>query len=192
MEPFDALRIVQSQLTQKRFEHTERVVEQAKILARKQNLSIEKASVAAALHDYAKERPLNELRYWITHSALPKDLLAYHHELWHGPVGAQLLEYEHGLTCPDIQSAIYHHTTGRPHMSQLDMIVYVADFIEPGRTFPGVQEIRDVAYTDLLQAAWLISSHTIHYLMSKNSRIYPETIHTYNDLTLKVQERSNQ
>ena len=189
MEVNEALNIVQSQLTKERFAHTERVVEQAQILADQNGVDQKKAAVAAALHDYAKERPLRELRYWITHSTLPKDLLTFHHELWHGPVGAQLISSEHGVTWPDIQSAVYYHTTGKPHMSRLDMIVYVSDFIEPGRAFPGVQDIRDVSRTDLLKAAWMISSHTIQYLLNKQSRIYPETMYTYNDLTLKVQQR---
>src|SRR5690625_3752788 len=98
MEVNEALNIVQSQLTKERFAHTERVVEQAQILVDQNGVDQKKAAVAAALHDYAKERPLRELRYWITHSTLPKDLLTFHHELWHGPVGAQLISSEHGVT----------------------------------------------------------------------------------------------
>src|SRR5690625_1810954 len=81
MEVNEALNIVQPQLTKERFAHTKRVVEQAQILADQNGVEPKKAAVAAALHDYAKERPLRELRYWITHSTLPKDLLMFHHEL---------------------------------------------------------------------------------------------------------------
>lgn len=189
MELNDALSIVQPELTKARFAHTERVVEQAQALAQIHGVDIKKAALAAAFHDYAKDRSWDELRYWIIHSRLPKDLLMFHHELWHGPVGAQLICSEHGVTCPDIRSAVYYHTTGRPHMSPLEMVIFVADFIEPGRTFPGVQAIRDVAQDNLLEAAWLISSHTVHYLLNKQARIYPETFHTYNDLTLQIQKK---
>src|SRR5699024_6314099 len=171
MEVNEALNIVQPQLTKERFAHTKRVVEQAQILADQNGVEPKKEDVTAALHDYAKERPLRDVSYWIANSTLRKDRLIFLHELLNGKVGAKIIHYEHDVTCTDIQSAVYYHTTGKPHMNPLDMIVYVADFIAPGRAFPGVQDIRDISRTDLLKAAWMISSHTIHYLLNKQSRI---------------------
>lgn len=182
----NALKIVKSALTKERYEHTVRVVEQAHNLAQLNGVDVKKATVAAALHDYAKNRPVEELKFWIINSDLPKDLLNYHHELWHAPVGAKLIAYEHSIDCPEIQSAVRYHTTGRAHMSMLETVVYTADFIEPGRKFPGVEEIREVATEHLVKAAWMISKHTMHYLLNNNSRIYPDSLHTYNDLSLKV------
>src|SRR5690606_29604756 len=114
---------------------------------------------------------------------LPKDLLLYHHELWHGPVASFMIEQEYGVEDEAIKKAIYYHTTGRANMSDLELIVFVADYIEPGRSFPGLDEVRDMAQKDLVGAAWMVSRNTINYLMEKKNSIYPDTFHAYNDLT---------
>ena len=180
---------VKSQLTKKRFDHTIRVVEQAIELAELYDVDTEKASLAAVFHDYAKNRPLEEMRRLIIESTLPKDLLNHHHELWHGPVGSILVKREHGVIDMDIHSAIQYHTTGKAHMSKLELVIYVADYIEPGRDFPGVEEVRMIAQKDLIQAAWLVSRNTIQFLLEKRAQVYPDTYHAYNDLTRRLFER---
>ena len=63
-------------------------------------------------------------------------LLSFHHELWHGPVGAIIARNEFGIEDEDILNAIRFHTTGRAGMSTLEKLIYVSDMIEPGRNFP--------------------------------------------------------
>src|SRR5699024_5245340 len=116
----EAIAHVKPHLTKERFDHTLRVAQTAVKLAEVYNESTEKAELAAIFHDYAKYRPLAELRRWIGQSYLPKDLLDYHHELWHGPVGAMLIEREYGIKDTDVQNAIYYHTTGKANMSKLE------------------------------------------------------------------------
>ncbi|MCP6368247.1 bis(5'-nucleosyl)-tetraphosphatase (symmetrical) YqeK, partial [Klebsiella pneumoniae] len=70
-------------------------------------------------------------------------------ELWHAPVGAFLVRNEVGITDKEVLDAIAYHTSGRPGMTLLEKIVYVADYIEPGRRFPGVDEVRELAKKDL-------------------------------------------
>ncbi|MUK87062.1 HD domain-containing protein [Ornithinibacillus sp. L9] len=186
MNRSEALSIVEPHLTKERFEHTVRVADTALTLAGLYGESQKKVEIASIFHDYAKYRPLDEMERWITTSYLPKDLLSYHHELWHGPVGSLLIDQEHGIKDEEIKSAVYCHTTGKANMSKLDMIVFVADYIEPGRDFPGLNEVRDMAEKDLLKTAWMVSRNTINYLIHKQTSIYPDTFHAYNDLTKQL------
>lgn len=186
MNKTKALKMIEQQLTKGRYEHSLRVAETAIDLAARYQAPKEKVELAALLHDYAKNHAIDELKHWIEFSDLPKDLLDYHSELWHGPVGALILEREYGVTDTDILSAIGCHTTGKVHMSTIDKIIFVADYIEPGRDFPGLEEVRDVAASELDKAAWLVSRNTIQYLMGKGSTIYPDSFYAYNDLTQKL------
>lgn len=183
MNKKEAITLVENHLTKERFEHTLRVAETAVMLASKYHVSEEKAELAAIFHDYCKYRSLREMKNIIQTTYLPKDLLLYHHELWHGPVASVKIEEEYGITDDEIKSAIYYHTTGRANMSKLELVVFVADYTEPGRSFPGLDEVREMANVDLIKAAWMVSRNTIQYLMQKNNRIYPDTFHAYNDLT---------
>ncbi|GEN31037.1 putative HD superfamily hydrolase involved in NAD metabolism [Cerasibacillus quisquiliarum] len=186
MNRAEALSLVKPHLTEKRYEHTIRVLNTALTLAERYGVSKKQTELAAIFHDYAKYRPLKELKHWIETTYLPKDLLQFHHELWHGPVGSILIEFEHGIKDEEVKTAIYYHTTGRKDMTPIELIIYVADYIEPGRNFPGLDDVRNMAERDILKAAWMISRNTINFLMSKNQPIYPDTFHAYNDLTKKV------
>ncbi|MFZ0370324.1 MAG: bis(5'-nucleosyl)-tetraphosphatase (symmetrical) YqeK [Halobacillus sp.] len=179
----EALDYVRPALKKSRYEHTIRVTDEAVALAERFGADVKKAELAAALHDYAKYKPLDEMKRWIEQERrLPKDLLDYHHELWHGPVGAYMLEKEIGLEDSEIISAIACHTTGKKHMSVLDKVVFLADYIEPGRDFPGVEEVRDKSLTSLDQACLLALKNTAVFLINKERTVYPDTFHAYNDL----------
>ncbi len=183
MEINEITKAVKLQLKPKRYAHTLRVAETAVKLAELYDVPKEDAEIAGLLHDYAKNRPIAELEGFIKNSSLPQDLLEYHHELWHGPVGSLLIEADLGITNINIQEAVHYHTTGRAHMTQLELIIYVADYIEPGRDFKGLDEVREVAERDLLEAAWMISRNSMQYLLNRDVQIYPDALHAYNDLT---------
>lgn len=178
-----AIQAVKEQLKTKRFEHTLRVADTAVELAGQFDVSTEKAELAAIYHDYAKNRSNEEMRQIIIRSSLPNDLLEYHPELWHAPVGAILANEEQGVEDQEVLDAIRNHTTGKAHMNKLEMVVLLADYIEPGRSFPGLDEVRETANVDLVHACWLSVRNSIQFLMGKSSRIYPDTFHAYNDLT---------
>jgi predicted HD superfamily hydrolase involved in NAD metabolism len=177
-----ALKLVKDQITEHRYQHTLGVVETAVRLAEQYGADKEKAEIAAAFHDYAKFRPKEEMREIIINQNMPKDLLDYNTELWHAPVGAFLVEKEAGVTDIEILDAIRYHTSGRPNMTLLDKIIYLADYIEPGRHFPGVEEVRELAKEDLNKALIRSIQNTIIFLMKKNQPIYPDTFLTYNSL----------
>ena len=69
-------------------------------------------------------------------------------------------------------------------MSPLEKIIYVADYIEPGRKFPGVEEVRELAEQNLDKALLQALKNTISFLISKNQSVFPDTLYTYNELVL--------
>lgn len=182
MEREKALEIVKQQITEHRYLHTLGVVDTAVLLADKYGVNAKKAELAAIFHDYAKFRPKDEMREIILTQGMPKDLLQFNAELWHAPVGAYLVEKEAGITDRDILDAIRYHTTGRPGMTKLEKVIYLADYIEPGRHFPGVDEVRELAEVNLDQALIKSIQNTIVFLLKKDQAVYPNTFYTYNDL----------
>lgn len=185
MKREEALEIVQKQLTAHRYQHTLGVMETAVSLAEKYGDDKKKAELAAIFHDYAKFRDKEEMKSIIVAQKMNPELLEYNSELWHAPVGAYLAEKEAGISDPEILDAICYHTSGRPNMSKLEKIIYLADYIEPGRHFPGVEEVREMAKHDLNQALIQAVKNTIVFLLKKNQRIFPLTFLTYNDLLKK-------
>ncbi|TWJ52776.1 hypothetical protein CHCC5024_1119 [Bacillus licheniformis] len=182
MKREEALACVKEQLTEQRYIHTVGVMETAVKLAERFGADLKKAEIAAIFHDYAKFRPKEEMKQIILDGGGPLEVLNFHHELWHAPAGATLVKTEVGITDEDILSAIRFHTSGRPNMTLLEKVVYVADYIEPGRRFPGVEEVRTLAEEDLDSALIQALKNTITFLISKNQAVYPETVATYNAL----------
>ncbi|MCM3091388.1 MULTISPECIES: bis(5'-nucleosyl)-tetraphosphatase (symmetrical) YqeK [unclassified Cytobacillus] len=183
-----ALAIVKEQLTEHRYLHTVGVMETAIKLAEKHGADSKKAELAAIFHDYAKFRPKEEMRGIIIKEGMPAELLDYNNELWHAPVGAFLAEREAGIRDKEVLDAIRYHTSGRPGMSLLEKIIYLADYIEPGRHFPGVDEVRDLAKTNLDKALIKSVQNTIMFLMKKGQPVFPASFQTYNDLVMNKED----
>lgn len=176
---------VKENISNDRFLHTLRVMDEAVVLAERYGESTEKAMLAALLHDYAKCLPAQLLKDKITEFQLPVDLLKLHHELWHGPVGAELAKSEFQIDS-DIYHAIYYHTTARESMSKLELIIFVADYIEPARDFTGIKEVRELAKINLEQAAQKVLQQTIIYLIKQNAIVHPDSFSAYNALTIQI------
>lgn len=182
MDRETALNKVRPQLTEHRYQHTLGVMESAIELANRYGADPKKAEIAAIFHDYAKFRPKDEMMQIIIEQSMDPLLLKFNSELWHAPVGAYLTEKEAGIFDSEILDAIRYHTSGRPQMTLLDKIIYLADYIEPGRHFPGVEEVREMAKVNLTNALIQAIKNTIIFLMKKNQPVYPDTFITYNDL----------
>ncbi len=151
-EPADVF--ARERLSAKRYGHTVRVAETAEDLARAHGLDPARARLAALLHDAARETPSDEFL------GLAEDLgLAVGEperespKLLHGPVAAELARRELGVEDGEVLDAIRAHTTGRPGMSSLSLVLYVADKIEPARDYPSVENLRRLARRDLRAAA---------------------------------------
>ncbi|WP_026584560.1 bis(5'-nucleosyl)-tetraphosphatase (symmetrical) YqeK [Bacillus sp. J33] len=183
-----ALAIVKEQLTEHRYVHTIGVMETALKLAEMYGADTKKAEMAAIFHDYAKFRPKEEMKEIILREGMPSELLDYNSELWHAPVGAYLAEKEAGITDSEVLNAIRYHTSGRTGMTLLEKVIYLADYIEPGRHFPGVDEVRELAVSSLDKALIKSVQNTIIFLMKKDQPVFPATFHTYNDLVMKMED----
>jgi predicted HD superfamily hydrolase involved in NAD metabolism len=185
MEQKQALAIVKEQLTEHRYIHTIGVMETAVKLAKRLGEDKKKAETAAIFHDYAKFRPKKEMKKIVQEQNLGDEFLHYGKELLHAPVGAYLVRAEVGIEDPAILNAIRYHTTGRPNMTQLEKIVFIADYIEPNRAFVGVEEVRELVKEDLDLACILTLKQTMIFLLKKKVTIYPGTLATYNELISK-------
>ncbi|MFP5113678.1 bis(5'-nucleosyl)-tetraphosphatase (symmetrical) YqeK [Bacillaceae bacterium C204] len=183
-----ALKLVKEQLTDHRYQHTLGVMETAIALARQYGGDEQKAELAAIFHDYAKFRPKEEMKEIIAKQGFPKDLLHFNSELWHAPAGTYLVEKEAGIKDREVLDAIRYHTSGRLGMTLLEKIIYLADYIEPGRHFPGVEEVREMAKENLDKALIMAIKNTIIFLLKKNQTVYPDTFYTYNDLIEKLED----
>ena len=176
MKREEALKIVRKQLTDHRYQHTVGVMETAISLANKYGVDEKKAELAAIFHDYAKFRDKEEMRSIIIEQHMDKELLEYNSELWHAPVGAYLVEKEAGITDTEILDAIRYHTSGRPKMTRLEKVIYLADYIEPGRKFPGVDEVREIAEKDLNKALIQVDSKFDYFFNEKKQENFPAHI----------------
>ncbi|MGX7024343.1 bis(5'-nucleosyl)-tetraphosphatase (symmetrical) YqeK [Vagococcus hydrophili] len=177
--------LVAAQMSDKRFQHVLRVETKALELAEKYHVDLEKASIAALTHDYAKERPDEEMIAIIMNSEIDNEIIRYGNNIWHGVVGSRLVLKELGISNQDILNAIESHTTGRSNMSELEKVIYVADYIEEGRNFPVVEEARKIAEVSLDEAVAFETKHTLLYLINNQNKIYPKTLETYNAWVVK-------
>ncbi len=179
---------VSNKMSPKRFQHVLGVEKAAIYLAKKYGGSIEKASIAALTHDYAKERSDQEFKEMIKRKKLDEDLLKWGNPIWHGVVGVFFVAEELGIEDEDILQAIKLHTTGSADMDLLDKIIYVADYIEPGRDFPGVNEARKIADENLDRAVAYEAKHTLAHLIEEEMAVYPKSLETYNYWVLKMKK----
>ncbi|MBS8006123.1 bis(5'-nucleosyl)-tetraphosphatase (symmetrical) YqeK [Streptococcus suis] len=171
-----------------RFQHVLGVEQAALVLADQYGCDPKKASLAALLHDYAKEVEDQVFLDLIAKYDLDKDLLNWDNNIWHGVVGAYKIAEDFGLEDEEIFQAIQRHTVGGGQMTLLDKVLYVADYIEPNRDFPGVDEARRIAKESLDKAVAYETAQTISYLAKKGIPIYPQILETYNGYVVWLKE----
>jgi len=178
--------ILKEKLSLHRYHHSLRVQETAEKLAKIYNVSIEKASIAGLVHDCAKDLSDDELlKYAIEFGILIDDIFYYQRQLLHGIVSMELAKMEFKIEDEEILNAIRFHTTGRENMSTLEKIVFIADYIEPGRTFKEVEQLRKEAFSNLDLACLMAMDNTIRYVLSKGDLLHPLTVEARNFILLQ-------
>ncbi len=181
-------------LSTDRYEHTVRVARTAYELAISHHVDVKNAVVAGYLHDCAKnfkgEKLLKEAKkYHIAMSEAEEN----NTDLLHAKVGAYIARDKYGATDPDVFNAIAYHTTGRPSMSRLEKIIYISDYIEPGRKHKGRLElIRKIAPRDLDLAVCYILEDTLEYLGRKSKTKDPLTKEAYHYYETLRKDRTNE
>lgn len=165
----------------KRYEHTLGVEYTAAALAMRYGSNLENAQIAGLLHDCAKCISDDEkLSICKKHKIQVTESEQKAPFLLHAKVGAYLAKHKYGVEDQDILNAITYHTTGRENMSLLEKIVFVADYIEPGRKHaPNLAEIRFLAFQDLDNALIRILEDTLNYLGTSEGEVDPVTEMTY-------------
>lgn len=172
---------LEARLKPKRYIHSVNVMNVSVELAERYGVDRDAAALAGLLHDCARDHGKDELLECCEkYSIIPDDVLKQQPGLLHGRIGAFLARDEYGIDSPEILEAISSHTMGSPGMSKLACIVFLADYIEPARVFPGVQNIRNEAFNDLYNAMLIGIDGTISSILAKGSLLHPDTVATRN------------
>jgi hydrolase, HD family len=174
-----------SDIGDKRFKHSIRVMETSIKLNEKYNIDEDKLKTAAVLHDCAK---YNENKYYKLYG---KNLDSYQKEfkqVLHSFLGAEVARLVYNIKDEEVLDAIRFHTTAKENMSDFEKIIYLSDAIEPKRDYPGVDKIRSLAKNDLDQALLYSLDHNIEFIISKKALIHPLTIDARNFLIKEKNE----
>lgn len=175
-------RAMEKELSAGRYIHTLGVSYTAASLAMAHGEAMEKAMTAGILHDCAKSMHGSELVAICEKAHLNVTAVERSNPtaLLHAKAGAYLAEYKYGVTDEDILNAIRYHTTGRPDMSRLEKIIYIADYIEPGRKqLAELEMIRRIAFQDLDWTMEKILANTLAYLRTTDGQVDDMTTKTY-------------
>lgn len=164
-----------------RFSHTISVMEMAEtlFLSNKLKIDLNKVKVAALVHDYAKFCNQEELLSYANKYSLILNDADKNSKVLHALVGPLVIKEEITITDKEILDAVKFHTTGNQALDSLSMLIYVADFVEEGRTFAEAKLFRNIAMNDLFLAGAKIAEFTIQKLKEQKKIIHPNTLKMY-------------
>ncbi len=177
---------------ERRFWHSISVAITAVTLADIYNVDKDSCLVAGLLHDYSKSLKYDELlkacdEYGVILSE--EDKLS--DGCIHGFLAAKICKVKYNIT-DEVYDAIYYHTCGRPNMTALEKIIYMADFIEPLRRFrDNIAEIRRLTYTDIDLAIVKATAMSLEFLKRREKYIHSLTIKTHDYYKNLVDSRNN-
>lgn len=165
-------------ITVHRYHHTIGVADTAQRLAASCGADPMRARLAGLLHDCAKSLPYGEMRRLVSENVPDTDALELDAEpVLHAPAGMVLARRDYGARDPAILQAIRRHTLGGPDMTPMDALIYVSDFIEPGRRpFPGLDAARAAAEADIYRAMAVSARLSSDYLLSRGQSPHPRTL----------------
>ena len=161
-----------------RYRHTLGVADTARRLAPQMGLDPMRAYLTGLLHDCAKSMKPDEMEARLRASSLDVDEAEYQApQVLHAPMGALLAREVYGVEDEEILSAIRKHTLGGPRMTALETLIYLADFIEPGREeFPGLKETRALAEQNVYAAARFAARLTSDHVTRQGGRPHARTL----------------
>lgn len=176
------LETLRAELKPGRYTHTLGVAETARHLAPRFGIAPERAYLAGLLHDCAKYMAPEKARKLIRENIADADKSELETEaLLHAPAGSVVARNLYGVRDPQILSAIRKHTLGDGHMTPLEALIYIADFIEPNREdFPGLSEVRALAEKDIYAAARLSVELTRKHVKKRGGKLHPRTLEILN------------
>ena len=183
----DILHYLSDKLTPDRYDHVLAVQETAVSLAKFHHVNMWKVNLAALLHDVVKWMSDEQLytaveQYEIELDPIEKMMPA----LLHAIVGVKYAVEMFSVTDLEILEAIRNHTTGHASMGIIAKLIYIADFSEPTREYKEAALVRKSALTALDQAVHDVARYKIDFLLQKGWIIHPNTIHTYNSISVSA------
>ncbi len=181
-EQYDRCRhLLKEEIGKKRYLHSIGVSNTAACLAMRYESDIKKASLAGLLHDCAKGLSEEQLiRVTETNGIKISEVERDNPELLHAKAGSVLAKEKYKIEDDEILSAIFWHTTGKPGMTLLEKIIFIADYIEPNRCgIPSLEKIRQIAFSDIDVCTAMVAGNSIEYLKRASREIDRITIDTY-------------
>ena len=180
---------LEAELSPKRYIHSVNVMETAVRLAARYGEDAGKAALAGLLHDCARDVKADEaIRLSGMYRIRVDDISRIQPELLHGRLGEKLAGKLYGVKDPQVMRAIAIHTMGCPGMDLLGKIIFVADYIEPARSFPEAESMRKEAFENLDKAVLSAVDSTIKYVLGKRALLHPDTIDTRNWIIKELDE----
>ncbi len=172
-------------LNEKRYIHSIMVSETAEKLASVYGEDPSKARLCGLVHDCAKNLRNSDLINLAELKGLEIDNVSLNSpQLLHGIAGAAIARETMGIEDEDIYNSVRYHTTGRIDMSLLEKIIYISDYVEPSRSFPGVEALRELVSVNLDKALLKAFDITIEYVISKGELLHKDTVEARNYLIL--------
>ena len=184
--------IVKERLSEKRFYHSECVVERCIEYAEIYGVDVKKAKIAGIAHDVAKEIPKEEqIKVAESYGIKLDEIEKMQIPLIHSKLGAEIARKEFGCT-DDICEAIKWHTTGKENMSILEKIVYMADATGKDRTWGNTEELHNMAREDLDKAMLELMKECIIDVIGRGFLSHPKSIEAYNYVLLNRMKKENE
>lgn len=184
---------IEKNFSEKRKIHTEGVRQTAMKLAEKygggDSELVAKSELAALFHDLYRGVPVDVINYYVKHMELDEKRYRDNPNLAHGKIAAIVIQRDFDVKDQDIINAVSYHTTGRPEMSLLEKIIYIADAIEPNRMYPGVEALRKTADRDLDEAVLQSLTNTINYVRGENKYLDEDTVLAKEYFEKKIKEK---
>ena len=181
--------LMKEKLQERRFLHSLNVADAAVKLAEKYGEDTERAYICGLLHDIEKNSPDEEQKEYMLRFPDIPEVVIKTPKLWHAPAGAAFVRDELGIDDEEMVSAIRYHTTAKANMTMLEKIIYIADFISDERDYPGVDEVREAAFSDIDEAVLIGTRFTLEDLLRQDRVINQDTIDAYNEVCKKREEQ---
>lgn len=181
---------VKERVSEERFEHIKSVAKTAKKIAKVYGCDYKLARLAGILHDWDKDLSDKEIVAKCEKFGIVDQLgqwnVANMPRLLHGPTAACELKKRFPDMPYEVISAISVHTTADVDMDEMDMIIYVADAIEPTRSYPELEELWDlVGKVSLFELYKTVYKYWLERLIEKNRVLHSNTIEIWNNLANK-------
>ncbi len=165
-----------------RYRHTLGVCKLAVSLAKWYNIDVIEAEIAALLHDYAKYASDEDvLECYRSNNVEVPAVILNNPNLGHGYMSAIIAKEKYDIS-ENVYQAILNHTFGRTGMSMLEKIIYLADSLEEGRSYEGIEDVRSYLYENLNKALLMTCENTLLYEIKKGNMIHVQTILMRNEL----------